>query len=232
MNGTARKLRPDKVRRAIRRRAFERRLARLKIEPGPTIVELGTAYGGWKIPEGAVGAGQICYCIGSGDDISFDLELMRGYGALVRAVDPVAAYEPGILAAADDEPRFTFRRAAVATVDGPIRMQAHHEASSGSLSAAGLYETDDWVEVTGRTIPTLMREFGDDHIDLLKIDVEGAEYELVPTLDLVSLGVTVFAIQLHHTGTVRDARGLIEGLRSQGFRLVAQRPAVKLTFLR
>ena len=77
-----------------------------------------------------------------------------------------------------------------------------------------------------------MGEFGDDHIDLLKIDVEGIEYELVPTLDLVALGVSVFAIQLHHTGTIGDAMRLIGGVRGQGFRLVAQRPAVKLTFAR
>ena len=111
-------------------------------------------------------------------------------------------------------------------------MQAHHEPGSGSLSAAGLYETDEWVDVDGLTIRSLMQEFGDDHIDLLKIDVEGIEYELVPTLDLAGLGVKVFAIQLHHTGTIRDALRLVSGLGRQGYRLVAQRPAVKLTFIR
>lgn len=232
MNDIARKLRPAKVRRALRRRGFEWRLGRLPIEPGHEIVELGSAYGGWRIPDHAVTEGQTCYCIGSGDDITFDLELIRRYGAVVRAVDPVEAYEPQVLAAAGGDPRFTYRRAAVATRDGPVRMQAHHEPGSGSLSAAGLYETDEWVDVDGLTIRSLMQEFGDDHIDLLKIDVEGIEYELVPTLDLAGLGVKVFAIQLHHTGTIRDALRLVSGLGRQGYSLVAQRPAVKLTFIR
>jgi FkbM family methyltransferase len=232
VSGLARRLRPAKVRSALRRRVFEWRLGRLRIEPGPEIIELGTSYGGWKIPRHAVAEGEICYCIGTGDDISFDLELIRRYGAVVRAVDPVEAYGAAAIEAAAGEPRFTFRQAAVTTRDGPIRMQRHHEAASKSLSAAGLYDTDEWLEVDGRTIPSLMREFGDDHIDLLKIDVEGIEYELVPTLDLAGLGVRVFAIQLHHTGSVRDALLLIDGLRRQGFRLVAQRPAVTLTFAR
>jgi FkbM family methyltransferase len=232
VTGVLRKLRPAKLRGAIRRRVFEWRLGRLGIEPGPPIVELGSAYGGWRIPEGAVSAGEICYCVGAGGDITFDLELIGRYGAVVRAVDPVEAYEAGALEAARGESRFTFRRVAVTTSDGPIRMQAHHEQNSSSLSAAGLYETDDWIEVAGRTIPTLMREFGDDHIDLLKLDVEGIEYELVPTLDLLALGVRVFAIQLHHTGTVGDALRLVDGLKRQGYRLVARRPAVKLTFAR
>ena len=232
MSDLARKLRPAKIRSAIRRRVFEWRLARLRIEAGPPTVELGTAYGGWSIPEGAVREGQICYSIGAGGDISFDLDLIRRYGAIVRAVDPVEAYGAAALEAAAGDPRFSFRRAAVATRDGLIRMQTHHEADSESLSAAGLYDTDEWVEVDARTIPSLMREFGDDRIDLLKVDVEGSEYELVPTLDLTGLGVRVFSIQLHHTGSVRDALGLIDGLRRQGFRLVAQRPTVKLTFAR
>jgi len=232
VSGLTSRLRPAKVRGAIRRRVFEWRLGRLRIEPGPAIVELGTAYGGWKIPVDAVSEGQICYCIGSGGDISFDLELIRRYGAVVRAVDPVAEYGTAALETAGGEPRFSFRQAAVTVTDGPIRMQTHHESDSQSLSAAGLYDTNDWVEVDGRTIPSLMREFGDDHIDLLKVDVEGIEYDLVPTLDLAGLGVRVFSIQLHHTGTVRDALGLIHGLERQGFRLVAQRPSVKLTFAR
>jgi FkbM family methyltransferase len=230
MNATVRKLRPAKVRSALRRRWFEWRLGRLAIEPGPPIVELGSAYGGWRIPEGSVSEGDVCYCIGAGGDVSFDLELIRRYGAVVRAVDPVEAYEAAALEAAGGEPRFTFRRAALTTTDGPIRMQSHHEPDSRSLSAAGLYDTDEWTEVPGRTITSLMGDFGDDHIDLLKVDVEGIEYELVPNLDLVGLGVHVFSIQLHHTGTVGDAMRLIDGLRRQGFRLVARRPTVKLTF--
>jgi FkbM family methyltransferase len=232
VSGLARRLRPAKVRGAVRRRAFEWRLARLPVEPDVPIEELGTAYGGWKIPLGSVAEGDICYCIGSGADISFDLELIRRYGATVRAVDPVEAYGKAALQTAAGEPRFSFRQAAVTTEDGPIRMQVHHEASSRSLSAAGLYDTDQWLEVDGRKIASLMREFGDDHIDLLKVDVEGIEYELVPTLDLAGLGVRVFSIQLHHTGTVRDAMRLVDGLQAQGFRLVAQRPSVKLTFVR
>ncbi len=232
MNGIVRKLRPAKIRGAVRRRHFEWRLARVEIEPGVAVVELGTSYGGWKIPDRALTAGQVCYCVGSGGDISFDLELMRRYGAVVRAVDPVEAYERYALEAAAGEPLFSFRRAAVTTSDGPLRMQAHHEPGSQSLSAAGLYDTDDWVEVDGRTIQSLMAEFGDQRIDLLKLDLEGLEYELVPTLDLVALGVSIFSLQLHHTGTVKQALKLVECVRRQGFRLVAQRPTVKLTFWR
>ncbi|HUO69812.1 MAG TPA: FkbM family methyltransferase [Solirubrobacteraceae bacterium] len=232
MNETIRKLRPAKVKSAVRRRWFERRLGSLTPHEDPSILSLGTAYGGWKIPDGILTSDSICYCVGAGGDISFDLELIRRYGVQVRCFDPVEAFECSALEQAAGNPRFAFRRAAITSHDGTIRMQVHHEAASQSVSAAGLYDSTEWVEAPGRTLPSLMREFGDDHIDLLKLDIEGAEYEVLPTLDLAGMGVRIFATQLHHTGGVRDARSLIDGVRRQGFALVAERPVVKVTFVR
>jgi len=111
-------------------------------------------------------------------------------------------------------------------------MQRSHDEQSRSVSSAGLYESDLYVEVPGRELASLMSELGDERIDLLKLDIEGAEYELVPALDMRRLGVKIFSVQVHHTGTVADARRLVAGLRRQGFELVGCRPAVKLTFAR
>jgi len=232
MSGVSSRLRPAKVRSALRRRWFERRLGSLPLAPGLPVVSLGTAYGGWMIPDGVLRDGAVCYCVGAGADISFDLELIARYGAVVRAIDPVARYEELALERAADEPNFSFRRAALAAVDGPLRMQVHHQTGSESVSAAGLYDSDSWVAADGLTLPSLMQEFGDAHIDLLKLDVEGAEYELLPQIDLRGLGVRIFATQLHHVQGVRQARQLIETVEAQGFSLVAERPVVKVTFLR
>ncbi len=159
--------------------------------------------------------------------IGFDLELINRYGATVRAFDAVAVFVESAVKEAGAEPRFSAHQAAIATRDGLIRMQVTHDVRSQSVSSAGLYESDDYVELPGRTLPSLMAELGDDHVDLLKLDIEGGEYEVLPTLDLAALGVKMFAIQLHHTGTVREARKLIALVREQGFDAVACRSAVK-----
>jgi FkbM family methyltransferase len=229
----SRLLRPSKVRSALARRWFERRLGALASAPGDlSIVELGTAYGGWKIPDGVVQPGWTCYSVGAGGDISFDLELISRYGATVRSIEPVEEFGRQALEAARGEPRFSFHQVALASVDAPIRVQRTHDSQSLSVSSAGLYDTDEWSEVPGRTLPSLMAELGDDRIDLLKVDVEGAEYDLLSDIDLPALGVKVFSVQLHHTGTVRAALNIVKRLEDQGYSLVAQRPAVKLTFLR
>jgi FkbM family methyltransferase len=226
-----RKLRPGKVRRAIRRRWFELRISRMSRRSAPGLEDLGSAYGGWIVPTGLIKAAWTCYSVGAGGDVSFDLELAERFDATVRAIEAVPDLVEQAVRDGAGERRFSAHHAAVAPHDGPLRMQVTHDRQSRSVSPAGLYESDEYVEVPGRTLESLMSELGDDHIDLLKLDIEGGEYELLPMLNMRGLGVMVFATQLHHTGTVRDARRLIDGLNEQGYVLVGCRPAVKLTFV-
>lgn len=225
-----RKLRPAKVRRALGRRWFESRLSRVSRREAPGLVDLGTPYGGWTVPGDLIEASWTCYSIGAGGDISFDLALIDRFGPVVRAFEAVPDLAEAAVEDGAAEPRFSAYQAAVATSDGPVRMQLTHDMQSRSVSSAGLYESKDYVELPGRSLESLMSELGDERIDLLKLDIEGGEYDLVPNLDLQAMGVKVFATQLHHTGTVRDGRRLIEQLREKGYEPVACRPAVKLTF--
>jgi FkbM family methyltransferase len=224
------RLRPGKLRSGVRRRVFEYRVPRLQLRYAPGLVELGSHYGGWIVPGELIEPSWTCYLVGAGGDTTLDLELLRRYGVTVRSFDAVAEYVDKARQDAADEPRFSAHHAAIAVGDGPLRMQVTHDRNSRSVSGVGLYDSTRFLELPGRTLPSLMNELGDQRIDLLKIDIEGSEYELVPTLDLQSLGVKVFAVQLHHNRSVAEARRLIEGLKRQGYEPVACRSAVKLTF--
>jgi FkbM family methyltransferase len=231
--GPRSRLHPAKVRAGLRRRWFQRRLEATPLSPADDLVGLGDLqYGGWVLPGGSIGADWICYSVGAGGDISFDIELITRYGATVRAVDPVASYVRLAIEEAAGDPHWSIRQAALAATDGPVRMQVTHDLDSESVSPAGLYDSHSYVEVPGLTLPSLMSGFGDSRVDLLKIDIEGGEYEVIPSLDLRALGVRVFATQLHHTGSVREARALVAGLAAQGYEAVACHPAVKIAFAR
>lgn len=224
------KLRPAKVRSALRRRRFEFVLERTPVRKDVPTLALGSSYGGWVIPD-VVQPDWVCYCVGAGGDVSFDLDLIRRYGVEVRGFDPVSSYVESARREAGEERRFSIHEVAIATKDGPIRMQVTHDEGSRSVSAAHLYDTEKFIELPGRSLDSLMSELGDTRVDLLKLDIEGAEYELLAQVDLRRLGVKVFATQLHHTGTVREARSLIGRLRDSGYVAVARRSSVKLTFL-
>lgn len=226
------KLRPAKIRSALKRRWFERMVPRLDLTPIPGLVDVGTAYGGWTIPVDLVTADWTCWCIGAGGDITFDLQLLDR-GALVRAFEPAPLYVEHAREQAAGRDRFTAQQVAIATEDGPLRLQMSHHEGSSSVSSANLYDTEDsFIEVPGRTLASLKAELGDARVDLLKLDIEGAEYDVMKGVDLQALGVSVFSTQLHHTGSVADARALIADVQRQGYALVACRPVIKLTFVR
>ncbi len=226
------KLRPTKVRSAVGRRRFEWQLGRTPVSGRGEPLALGTEYGGWMVPAALIEPGWICYCVGAGADISFDLALIERFDVRVQSVEPVEQYVREALEAAAGEPRFAAHRAAISPTDGPLRMQRTHNPLGLALSSAELFDTHEFVEVPGRTPASLARELGHTRIDLLKLDVEGGEYEVLPQLDLAALEIKVLAVQLHHNRGPRAARRLIEHLEKSGFEAVAIKPAVKLTFAR
>jgi FkbM family methyltransferase len=224
------KLRPAKISSALRRRWFEHQVPRVELRETAGVIDLGSSYGGWAMPGELIQPSWVCYLVGAGGDVSFDLDLIQRYGVSVRSFDAVEDYVTRARQQAGDEPRFSAHHAALAAADGPIRMQVTHDPGSRSVSAAKLYDSQRFIELPGRSLASLMAELGDQRIDLLKLDIEGSEYEVLPTVELRALGVKVFAAQLHHTGSVGQARRLIASLRAQGYEPVACRTVVKLTF--
>jgi len=194
--------------------------------------DIGSPYGGWVLPVDLMVPGWCCYTVGVGGDISFDRALLDRFGAAtVRAFEPVQSFVDGARAQMAGDTRFTADAVAIAPTDGPIRMQATHDPTSSSVSPVGLYDTRDYTEMAGRSIPSLMAQYGDERVDLLKLDIEGGEYELLPQLDLAALGIKVFAVQLHHNRSVRDARTLVAQLGERGYEAIGLRPVVKVTFV-
>jgi FkbM family methyltransferase len=72
-------------------------------------------------------------------------------------------------------PRTHLLHAAVTGSPGPRRLVLADATVSSALGESG----DAGVEVEGVTIAALMRRFGLSRVDLLKIDIEGAEWEVL-----------------------------------------------------
>lgn len=224
--------RPTRMRAAIHRRWFEWQMSRVPLESYEPLVRLGSEWGGWAVPDDLIDETWICYCVGAGSDVSFDLALIARYGALVRCVDPGPEFRKQAEAEADGEDRFSFHEVALSFRDGPLEMFGAENPGSGSLSAVNLYGTQRLVTMPGRTLQSLMAAEGDERVDLLKLDIEGSEYDVLGSLDLSSLGVRVLCVELHASEPVHDALRLIERLRSQGYLPVRCHEPATFTFVR
>jgi FkbM family methyltransferase len=170
--------------------------ARLRRALQPTssvdVVRLGSDYGGWVVPSDLLDESSIVYSAGVGEDVTFDLALIERTSCHVWAFDPTpraAAHVRGI----GDE-RFHFLPVGLWSSDGTRRFYGPRdpEAVSYSTVSAGSSETFD---APCTSLQTLMADLGHDRIDLLKLDIEGAEYEVLASLRNVT--PACICVELH-----------------------------------
>lgn len=216
---------------AAKRRRFERAFRKLPVENGVRLERLGSDWGGWTIPVEELGHRPVCYCAGAGGDVSFDLELLRRYDATVRCIDPSAVFGEAAQQAAGHAPTFAFRQAALASADGSIEMFVSSDPLSSTASSENIYRTNRRFVVEACSLTTLMADWGDDHIDLLKLDIEGSEYEVLESVSPTVLGVRVLCIEFHHTSSSSRALRILEALRPD-YRIVHRSQRSDVTLLR
>ena len=111
-------------------------------------------------------------------------------------------------------------------------MQRTHNPEGLALSSANLFDSEHFIEVPGRTLASLANDVGHNHIDLLKFDIEGAEYEVVRGSTSCTRNQGARLSGRTTTRGTRAARRLIERLDERGFELIGMRPTLKLAFAR
>jgi hypothetical protein len=76
-------------------------------------------------------------------------------------------------------------------------------------------------------IQRAMQSFGPHHIDLLRLDMEGAEYDVVRALPLMDLRPSQLVIDFHHhypPNSIADTEQALQELHAIGYRIYARDP--------
>ena len=172
------------------------------------LIRLGTQYGGWLLPaDVALDASSICYLAGAGEDISFDCALVERYGCRARIIDPtpraVAHFEALTQAVRNGTrlaingradafyeispeafSRLSFHAVGLSDQDAVLKFFMPKNPAHVSCSTVNLQKTDTFFTAQCHRVATVMGQLGDTHLDLLKMDIEGAEYAVIR--DIVS----------------------------------------------
>lgn len=233
------------------------------VTPLPRLSWVGSQTHGYCVPEGLLGPGATCYAVGAGEDITFDTELARRFGCRVRVVDPtpegrdhfrlvqakVEAGEP--LWSANGEPfRYRIERERLALLslveigvwDRATQMRFWEPTRDNypSHSVAMFQESGRYIELPVDRLGAIMAAQGDTTIDLLKLEIEGAEYRVLETIVEDRLDIKAIAVEYDEVWHVRGRsrahlfriRASTRRLQSAGYRLVHSTPMFKRTFVR
>ncbi|MGI9232831.1 MAG: FkbM family methyltransferase [Woeseiaceae bacterium] len=181
---------------------------------------------GWKyIPE-LLGSDSIVYSLGVGDSIDLDMDLIHHYSLTVHAFDPTP-YSLEWVSGLELPDNFKFHPWAAAGEDGNLRLfrrvNKRGKASEVMWTAdSTAADESDFVDAPAYTIATIMQKLEHTHVDVLKIDVEGAEYEILDSLGDVANLPTQLLVEFHHRfpgiGKQRTAES-IERLKTFGYRI-------------
>jgi FkbM family methyltransferase len=151
---------------------------------------LGTLYGGWTIPVGILTPDSICYCVGCGEDISFDLALIESYACRVHGFDPTERSIAHVRRVARANRYYLFYEFGIWDRNGSARFFAPRDSEHVSHSITNLQNTSDYVEIPTKRLSTVLNEHGHNRLDLLKLDIEGAEIAVIRSIveDGVEIG--------------------------------------------
>jgi FkbM family methyltransferase len=202
------------------------RISRQRIEGRRDLQEIGEGHGSWVVPSGLIDHDSICYCGGCGEDISFDLGLIEEFGCHVYAFDPTPRAALHVREVAGGNAKYHFYEYGLWSKEDELKFYAPKDPSHVSRSLLNLQKTDDYISVSVKRLSSVMKELGHSRIDLLKIDIEGAEYKVIESILEDGLDVRVLCVEYDEYFHPLDAdfririRASIEGLIARGYTLV------------
>jgi FkbM family methyltransferase len=175
------------------------------------------------------------YSLGVGRDISFERALIDRYGLTVHAFDPTPL-SLDWLKTQELPQRFFFHPVGVAAYDGTARFQPPTKAKFESFSVVRTSGVGAAIEAPVHRLETLTRMLGHTKLDVLKMDIEGAEYQVLRDVLRSRIEIGQILVEFHHrwrevgAGQTKEA---INALSQAGFALVAVSPTgTEYTFIK
>jgi FkbM family methyltransferase len=186
-----------------------------------TLAKPGDDYG-WMICSDLVPRGGIVYSFGVGANVAWDVAMIEQFGTEVHAFDPTP--ESIAWVAQQQLPaKFHFHDYGIAAFDGTLNFYPPKKPGRMHFSQdPQKYNRPDQPPIPGRVLrlSTIQRLLGHPHIDVLKLDVEGTEFDCIPDLlqSGIEIGQILVEVHYHHpTRSFDEGVRLLRQIEAAGF---------------
>ncbi len=197
------------------------------VRNNPAIVEFGSKYGRWGIDGTHLTPETVIVTFGLGDDVTFEQALMQRFGCQVHGSDPTPN-SINFIRTHVNNPQFHAHTYALMDHEGTVSFALPPDAENIKVSAsavAGYTENNEKAfAVPCLTLPSAKKAFGLSKIDVLKMDIEGAEYQVIE--QAVAQGwlsdVSQLLVEFHHflpNFSVQHTTSAVDSLRRAGFEI-------------
>lgn len=187
------------------------------------MLRLGRGHGRWPVWPGPIRADTVVYSFGVGREVSFERDLIERFGVTVHAFDPTPLSLEWVRSQ-ELPPEFVLHETGIAAYDGVARFAGPAQADWESFSMVRRSGIGQAVEAPVARLATLVGRIGGPPPDLLKLDIEGAEYEVLPDVLASGFRPRQILVEWHHrwaeTGP-KATRQAIRRLNEAGYLVAA-----------
>lgn len=164
-----------------------------------SVVRVGSDYGGWHFVD-VLTPDSVALCFGAGQDITFDMRLIEHTACQVHCFDPtpravghvnevVRLVKNGTMPlsryknlAPTIVDRFSFRAVGLWSETKTMEFFVPPSEGMASYSISNIHAGKEKIALECETFSDICSKLGIEEIDLVKIDIEGAEYEAIDSI--------------------------------------------------
>lgn len=202
-----------------RRRRLLRR-AGIRVRAVRPLFAAGARSGVWVVDPTALGADSVVWSVGVGDNVAWDLAMIERFGCAIDAFDPTpracawlgqqrlpAGFRHHALGVAAFDGEQTFAAPAkdkdvnfrpLPDLPRTDRRADGDAADGGAPGCAGDADGVLGLRAPVRRLATLQRELGHERVDVLKLDIEGGEYDVLDDLLAHGPRPAQLLVEFHH----------------------------------
>jgi FkbM family methyltransferase len=193
---------------------------------------LGGSEGAWTFETDGLGKDSIIYSFGVANDASWDLAMIDQFGCQVHAFDMT----PDSIKWVSEQnlpPQFHFYPYGIADFDGmqtfDLFSKPHWHFTAASTT---IFPKTGGTKLPVKRLATIMKEMGHTHLDVLKMDIEGDEYDVLR--DIGGIPIRQVLVELHIKNKSQLVLSWLARARMflRGYKLVSLRDGCDFTFVR
>lgn len=196
---------------------------------------IGSEYGGWVVAVEPLKKAQkpVVLSFGLGDDISFDEGIIRKYGAAVYGFDPT---DTSLKWIADHGKPSNMQIVPIGLSDYDGKQKFRLPDSDGRGNFSVKAASGRVVELNVMRYSSLLQYLKIQHVDLLKLDIEGSEYSVIPDIVQSAVKPVQFLIEFHHRLhhiPIAETLKAVDTIKAAGYALFDVSPGGReLSFIR
>jgi FkbM family methyltransferase len=205
---------------------FIKQIAGQDVWYSPQIKANTIRHGDWCFIPDNLTSESIIYSLGVGEDIIFDVEIIKEFNVSVEAFDPTPNSIKWLENTATPD-NFNFHPFGISNQDGdlklyPLVIKGKKSSTMFTLDNECSSDESEFVEIPVKRLSTIMTELKHQKIDILKMDIEGAEYDVIDDLLQSNLDVKQLLVEFHHrfeTIGRKKSEDIIKKLNNSGYKI-------------